>query len=246
MTVQDMHYEFKVKLNKIASGNYPNLLIPEIDWYLNEAQEIFIKQRYGVTNNKKGGFETSQKRIDDLRELVQTNTAPAALEILPDLGMTQAYGSVVPNDYMFLVRAKAIATKGSCSERFLTCIQSQHDDLNNILTDPFYSPSFEWAETPLIFKKTGGGNDLITFSDGTFTISNIVLDYIKIPQRIQFPSGVGGNYQLPDGSAVNADANCELAQHTHHEIVDIAVMLASGDMDNPNVQMKMMKTQINE
>lgn len=112
MTVQDMHYEFKVKLNKIASGNYPNLLVPEIDWYLNEAQEIFIKQRYGVTNNKKGGFETSQKRIDDLRELVITLAIPAVVQAFPDLGLTQAYGAPLPSDYMFLVRAKAVATKG--------------------------------------------------------------------------------------------------------------------------------------
>tara|TARA_R110000772_G_scaffold156359_3_gene267439 strand:+ start:646 stop:1386 length:741 start_codon:yes stop_codon:yes gene_type:complete len=246
MTVQDMHYEFKVKLNKVASGNYPNLLIPEIDWYLNEAQEIFVKQRYGATNNTKSGFETSQKRIDDLRALVTQAVIPAIAEAFPDLGMTQAYGCSLPGDYMFLIRSKAVSTKGSCSERYLSCIQSQHDDLNNILTDPFYSPSFEWAETPIVFTNTPSGSDLVGFTDGTFLISNFVLDYIKHPQRIQFPSGVGGSYQLPDGTAVNADANSELAQHTHHEIVDIAVMLASGDMDNPNVQTKMMKTQINE
>ena len=92
----------------------------------------------------------------------------------------------------------------------------------------------------------GQNNEVVVFTDGTFIVTNLVLDYIKNPQRIQYPSGVGGSYQLPDGTAVNADANCELAQHTHHEIVDIAVMLASGDMDSPNSQMKMMKTQINE
>jgi len=38
-----MHYDLKVKLNKVDSQQYRNLLIPEIDWALNEAQNIFIK-----------------------------------------------------------------------------------------------------------------------------------------------------------------------------------------------------------
>ena len=43
MTIQDMHYDFKKKLNKIDSQQNRNLLIPEIDWTLNEAQELFVK-----------------------------------------------------------------------------------------------------------------------------------------------------------------------------------------------------------
>ena len=43
MTIQEMHYDFKMKLNKIDSEQYRNLRIPEIDWKLNEALEIFIK-----------------------------------------------------------------------------------------------------------------------------------------------------------------------------------------------------------
>ena len=43
MLIEDMHYDFKQKINKIDSQKYRNLRIPEIDWKLNEAQEIFIK-----------------------------------------------------------------------------------------------------------------------------------------------------------------------------------------------------------
>ena len=43
MTIQDMHYDFKKKLDKIDSQQNKNLLIPEIDWVLNEAQEMFVK-----------------------------------------------------------------------------------------------------------------------------------------------------------------------------------------------------------
>ena len=70
MTVEEMHYEFKLKLNKIDSNDYSNIIIPEIDWYLNEAQSIYIKTRYSGNNSKAAGFEASQKRTDDLRNLV--------------------------------------------------------------------------------------------------------------------------------------------------------------------------------
>ena len=37
-----MHYDFKKKLNKIDSQQKKNLLIPEIDWTLNEAQNLYV------------------------------------------------------------------------------------------------------------------------------------------------------------------------------------------------------------
>ena len=41
MTVQEMHYDFKMKLNKIDSEQYRNLRVPEIDWLLNEILQIY-------------------------------------------------------------------------------------------------------------------------------------------------------------------------------------------------------------
>jgi len=63
MNVEEMHIDFKRKLNKIDSEKYRNLRPQEIDLYLNEAQEVLIKQKLIQ-------FETSQKLIDDLRMLL--------------------------------------------------------------------------------------------------------------------------------------------------------------------------------
>ena len=38
MNISEMHYDFKKKLNKVDSEQNRNLLVPEIDWALNEAQ----------------------------------------------------------------------------------------------------------------------------------------------------------------------------------------------------------------
>ena len=65
-----MHYDFKTKLNKIDSQQYRNLRIPEIDWKLNEAQELFVKMIAKPRLRNHLGFETSQRSVDDIRTIV--------------------------------------------------------------------------------------------------------------------------------------------------------------------------------
>ena len=43
MNIREMHYDVKKKINKLDSQQNRNLLIPEIDWALNEAMSLFIK-----------------------------------------------------------------------------------------------------------------------------------------------------------------------------------------------------------
>ena len=249
MTVEEMHYEVKLKLNKVDSQDYENLIVPEIDWYLNEAQDIFIKQRYGISNNKRSGFEASQKRIDDLREIVVKGQIIPFSTSSADLN---AFEACLPANYMFYVRSRLDIEKEGCGEKTaVSAVQIQHDDLNEVLNDPFYSPSFEWEEVPIVFMDSSlelcNNGSVLGYSDGSFTLNNLRLDYLRHPLRISWANGMGtGGYIYPNGVTAVGLQNCELAEHTHHEIVDLAVMIASGDLDHPNFQMKMLKTQLNE
>ena len=101
MTVQEMHYDFKMKLNKIDSQQYRNLRIQEIDWLLNEAQELFVKKvafprLYQIT-----GFETSQRNIDDIITLVIEDK---------EINVVNDYVAL-PDEYMFFVRGYVNAKK---------------------------------------------------------------------------------------------------------------------------------------
>ena len=253
MDVGEMHYEFKLKLNKVDSLDYNNFLVPEIDWYLNEAQHIFIKTRYSGNNSRAAGFEASQKRTDDLRNLVVKDQIIATVPTSSD---PSVYEALLPfqgiERYMFALRVMANGFKGTCEGK-LNCIQTQHDDLNDTLKNPFYAPSFEWREVPVVYGTSGGGasdlNKLFVYTDGTFSITSINLDYLRHPARIAHPTVfAGGQYLLPDnsGTLITLDQNCELAEHTHKEIVDLAVQLVAGDIDHPGIQSKMLKTSINE
>ena len=215
MDVGEMHYEFKLKLNKVDSLDYTNFLVPEIDWYLNEAQHIFIKTRYSGNNSRAAGFEQSQKRIDDLRNIVVRDTI---LATIPTSSDPSVYEAVLPSTglerYLFSLRIIANGFKSTCEGK-LNCILTQHDDLNDTLKNPFYAPSFEWREVPIVFGTSGGGasdaNKVFVYTDGSFSITSLNIDYLRHPARIAYPSGFAGNqYILPDSTStlIVADQNC--------------------------------------
>lgn len=247
MTVADMHYDFKFKLNKLDSSDYSNFQIPEIDWLLNESMWVFLKQKYGITNSKREGFEVTQKRIDDLRNLVVKDV------VLPTIaGTANSFERVLPDNYIFAIRIQAELSKESCSlTRKSVCVQTQHDDLSKVLKDPYYGPSFEWEEVPVVFGTTGDlvtdSNKIFGYTDGTFVINNFILDYLRTPKTISFAEGVpGGEYFYPDGTLTDSNQDCELPEHAHNEIVDLAVQIAAGNIDHPGYQLKAVKTAQNE
>ena len=71
MTIQEMHYDVKMKLNKIDSQQYRNLIVPQIDWILNEAQELFVKMIAEPRIASHYGYEIGQKTWMDIRSIVE-------------------------------------------------------------------------------------------------------------------------------------------------------------------------------
>jgi hypothetical protein len=109
MTIEEMHIAVNLGVQKIASFQADGLLPEEIDYELNTAMRRFINQRYNPRGNKyQRGFEQSQKRLDDLRHLVEDYTT--SMHSYMGVGYTSktsgniaSYRYKVPNDYMFLV-----------------------------------------------------------------------------------------------------------------------------------------------
>ena len=74
MTTREMHYDFKQKFNKIDSQKNKGLLVPEIDWLLNEAAELFVKKVATPKFDNVLGFETSQRVTEDIKTIVVGGT----------------------------------------------------------------------------------------------------------------------------------------------------------------------------
>ena len=57
---------------------------------------------------------------------------------------------------------------------------------------------------------------------------------------------VGGSYELPSGQLLTGFQDCELPLNTHDEIVDIAVMIVTGQLQIPDYQIKQNKITLNQ
>lgn len=116
MTVNDMHIAIDLELNKVNSNLYDIILPQEKDYFLNRAQERFIKQRYSPLSNAKGrGFEMSQKRIDDLRSLVIPNYYDKVYQLpTNDFDYTTKGRFYFPDDYWFLTSNRSKVYYNSC------------------------------------------------------------------------------------------------------------------------------------
>ena len=239
MNIQKMHYDFKAKINKIDSNKYRNMKIPEIDWKLNEAQYLYILLIAEPRVKSYLGFETSQRTTDDIASIVVDDKEINATPIGTD------YMIPLPTDpeYMFYLSSYAIASKGECTDVRLDVTVAQHGDRNN--TSEFHKPSFEWRETNIRFFEDG----IKIFAKGEFVVNKLFMSYIRKPLYMHYAEGfLAGGYKLPgESTALTGTQNCELPEHTHREIVDLAVALATGDLELPTAyQFKMSKLKLNQ
>lgn len=236
MDIKSMHYEFKLKLDRIDTLSNPDFNVAEIDWLLNEAQLLFVKQRFTQNNNQRSGFETTQKRIDDLSTLVvkypeQSGITPLNNSI--DL-------STLKFPYLFLLRGEVdVQLNPNCIKR-VPLKYIQHDDLTEALKDPFTKSSLDYI-IYTVGKTNNSNSSSIYLYSGDYTVTAVYPEYIKYPNRMSL-----GGYKFIDG-VVTTTSNCELPEQVHSEIIDLAVQLASLNIQNPEyIQLKNAKIQIND
>lgn len=229
-----MHYDFKVKIDKVDSLVREDFNVAEIDWLLNEAQEVFVKQRYGGNNPHQTGFEVNQKRMEDLASLVvrypeQIGVVAAATSD-PDIKEVEINAVTLLYAPLFLLRAFANVVDPVCGAEIVALRPMQLDDLTYGLKDPFNQPSANNGYLYTLGKNTSG--DSVEYSmfihiPTGATITDVRIEYLKTPRQMAF-----GGYTYITG-VVPAQSDCELPGHTHREVVDISVDIASGIIEHP-------------
>ncbi len=217
MTIQEAHIAFKIGLDKIDSLNYPDILPEEIDFLLNQAQDRFVKQRYGKTNTKREAFEETQKRTEDLKNIVKaTQLLPNSYTIDNISAESRFY--TLPTDHKYIVQELIDIIYTDCNGNPFTkkvlVRPIQHDDYDKILNDPFNKPS----DTKVLRLMIDGKVEIIA---GTgFTLGTYYLRYLKNPQRVSLLNNI----------------TFELSEDVHQEIVDISVDLALENIESKRVQ----------
>lgn len=245
MTIKEAHYQFKLNMDRVDTLATEDFNRAEIDWLLNEAQLIFIKQRMSDKSNpKRLGFEDTQKRIDDLSTLViKYPSQPPILTELLDTGVYEVNLSTTVFPYMYLISAWTQLNLGNNCYKDVTLKFTQHDDYRIGMRDPFNKPSLESIPYNFGRSSTGDAVSIYVYSGDlpSSYINSVYIEYIKKPRKVSL-----GNYTYIDGT-IYPPTTFELPEQTHSEIVDIACQIASLSIENPEyIQLKTQKAFIHE
>jgi hypothetical protein len=272
MTVAEMHNAINILLDKEDTLNYPNYKPEHKDFFLNLAQDRFVKQRYDGANAKNRGFEETQKRSDDLRNITDVASLTplaATVDNYPN-GRFVDLPNLVTNLYWFSITEQALITRKSCSNKTVKsgeivagqlylvlgnsityngttynantsftgtttttgsgavvtvttytgtgsvykAVQErvdvkpmQHDDYNKIIKDPFNKPALNSGGVSELRRLQFKSRVEVLFPDNDSIFNSYIIRYIRKPQRI----------------SLSLTTDCELADHTHQEIVEMAV-----------------------
>lgn|SRR3990167_2121499 len=221
MTIAEFHLGFKIGLDKTDSLNYPDFLPEEIDIFLNKNIEKFISQRLYGTNPKGEGVEETQKRFDDLLTLVNNSNITVFTTTVNN--KPNGINITLPSDYWHSLEEEADITYLNCNSVSTTArvpvYPITHDQYNKTIRDPFNKPD----ETGIIRMGLGGVLEAIT-STG-ITLNTYYLRYIKKPAEVRY-----GTVYTP----ATTDIQCDLPEHTHQEILQMAIVDALGNIEKQN------------
>ncbi len=240
--VDSLLYKIDQKLNKLSTNIHQQINLEDKILALNEAQIKLIKQKVDGFSVISGmGLDAFKKRYEDLQSLVVTyNNQPLDLT-LRNAELNQWFANLhalVPK-YMFYIDAYVLADKGVCKDRkiWINRDLAKHGDLQFILNNDHYRPSFEYQET-FNFLST---DEISIFTDGTFTPSKIYMSYMRYPLYINKTG-----YIMLDGQP-SFDQDCELELYLEDELLDLTVQnLAMYTENQSAVQSAQFRIQTNE
>ena len=240
--VDSLLYKIDQKLNKLSTNEHQQINLEDKILALNEAQIKLIKQKVDGQNTVSGlGLDAFKKRYEDLQSLVVTyNHQPLDLTLLNaelNQWMTNIH-QLVPK-YMFYIDSYVLADKGRCTDRkiWINRDLAKHGDIQFILNNDHYKPSFEYQETFNFISS----DEISVFTDGTFIPKQIFISYMRYPEYINKEG-----YIMLDGEP-SFDQNCELETYLEDELLDLTVQSLAMYTENMSaVQTAQMRIQTNE
>jgi len=242
MNITEMHLAVQQGVDKINSFQADTLLSEEIDLELNKAIDKFINLKYGKNNLYNKGFEESQKRIDDLKELVVTAELASTYDSISVNNSFVYISEDLPKNYRYLVKSlvttkyeRSCASLSKREQQLLDKVPNavnklgslkivQQDDIHTLLGDPFNTTK---KSKPLAVFENG---KLYMYTNDIFIIHNLILTYIKNPSKV----------------SLSLEVNCELSEHTHQEIVDMSISSILEGISDPRYKTQQIELGKNE
>ena len=240
--VDSLLYKIDQKLNKLSTNEHQQIQLEDKILALNEAQIKLIKQKVdGFSTNSGLGADSFKKRYEDLQSLVIPYNEGKLPLTLKNPELNEWVGKIhnLNPKYMFYVDSYVLADKGRCKNRkiWINRDLAKHGDIQFILNNTHYKPSFEYQETFNLLSS----DEISIFTDGTFTPKDVYISYFRYPIYINKKG-----YIMFDGKP-STDQNCELETYLEDELLDLTVQnLAMYTENQSAVQSAQFRIQTNE
>jgi hypothetical protein len=233
MTGQQMIDAFDVYYDKIANLAAPGYIESEKLLFLNNAQDDFIKERVFGKNFQPPAFDDNEKRVADIRPLVKNLQLGTAVSgIYGNSIRVDPYNTDNRFIYMIKLEVQLSRTNPIITQKFIPCKKIEQEDAGN-----FRSTEFNrlWFKHPVYFGTREDGVHIIGDYYTSF-YDYAKVDYVSRPFTIT-ASTIDFTGQLADGRQ-------SLENHTHMEIVRMAVWDALGISGDQRIQMAIADKQV--
>lgn len=210
MRIVDVEDSIRVQMDKTDSHAYADMRDEELCFWIDEAVKAFIKLRYGANNNVHKPFESSEKRVDDLRTMIESFIS-TSFSVDP---FYEANRLVLPDNYWILSNIAVIAKYKNCADRQYKQKFIRHDQISVALQDPFHRPN----ETKVLYSVEN--NEIIIFKDTDVTLSKVKLVYIRKPK-----SCLDTILGRPGNAYSSLNDELELPDLVHNEVTKLAVSM---------------------
>jgi hypothetical protein len=218
MTAQDIYLKIQQRVNKKDTSDFDNIPPFNIVEAFNKAQLSVVTRIYQQNNLYKSGFESTRKRVDDLRVLI--NEQPLRLAVTKYTGYYLT--DKLPLDYLHYINSFTEASTATCKSKKLRNDQVEESNIHTLLRNETTKPSFLWGETLITLV-----NDKIKIYTGDeFKVNSLSLTYLKKPRNIDLEG-----YIKMDG-ALSTNIDPVLPEDVLEICVDEAVRIIQGDIQN--------------
>ena len=233
---RSFHKDCRRKINRINSNFSKQVSVPDLDEYINEALYTWFR-------NNSAKVEINSETRGDLR---QFENRGVALDFKEKDDKKSIYE--LPKDFYKLLnqRLKASIDCGKahleeckgCIGRDINIRIVQSGEVNDLIEDPYWGPSFEWQETIGDDSESG----LHVWHNNKFNIDSVIIDYLREPNEVRTPSLMKEGYYTIGKNKYSKDKPLELSPIRAHEVSDLVALFVARDISDSDE----FQTQINK
>ncbi len=195
MTTLQLHILIEQILQQMGNFAYDDLEREEVDVIINHSidrllSKVFApKDKRVIASTSKSGFEDVQVKVDDFKVLKVEEVSLAGLA-----NVGKRYTANLPNDYYHLANDRSVVSKPNCDDlesvNRLTDSEIVHTIIRNGLSKPV-------PESPV---SSLSPSTIVVYTDGVFTIKEVIIDYYRKPAVVDYttPAGGTGILEFPD------------------------------------------------